>query len=139
MAHRYQREIEEILKQVNDKGEGGKGSSGSGGGKRKPPSRQPRRDNEKLVPRRRSIRAPSPGQLLLAGIALLVAAFVLRAAIPGIFGPLVWVGIGLFIVAYIAFFTRSQRPNELRWRGRSFEDEPRTGLMDRIITWLRGR
>ena len=138
MAQKYQREIEEILKQVNDKGERGKDSSKSGG-KRKPPSQQPQRGEEKLVPRRRSIRTPSPGQLLFAGIALVIAAFVLRSAIPGVFGPLVWVGIALFIVSYIAFFTRSQRPSDARWRGRSIEDEPRPGLMDRFITWLRGR
>ena len=140
MAKRYQREIEEILKQVNDTGSGGKGSSESDGGKGKPPSRRPQRNEEQLASRRRSIRAPSPGQFLLGGIALFVAAFVLRSAIPGVFGPMVWVGICLFIVSYIAFFTRSQRPDETRWRGRSIEDEPQhPNLKDRIITWLRGR
>ena len=140
MAKRYQREIEEILKQVNDTGSGGKESSESGGTKDKPPSRLLRRNEEQVTSRRRSIRSPSPGQFLLAGIALLVAAFVLRGAIPGVFGPMVWIGIGLFIVSYIAFFTRSQHPGDTRWRGRSIEDEPQnSNLKDRIITWLRGR
>ena len=137
MSQRYQREIEEILQQVNEKGEGGKGPTEPGTGKLLPSPRRPRRGDDRSISR--FIRLPSPGRLFVAGLALLVAALVLRTAVPGVSGPMVWVGVGLFIAAYIMFFTRARRPSERRWRGRTIEGEVQPGLLERLWTLLRGR
>ena len=137
MSQRYQREIEEILQQVNEKGGGGKGPAEPGTGKLRPSSRRPRGGDGRSV--LGFIRIPSPGRLFFAGLALLVAALVLRTAVPGVSGPMVWVGVGLFIAAYIMFFTRARRPSERRWRGRTIDDEFQPGLLERLWTWLRGR
>ena len=136
MAQRYQREIEEILQQVNEKGASSKSPSGLSPAQRRVP-RRPGRNSGGLAARLAGF--PSPGRFLLAGIALLVAALVLRSTIPGIAGPMTWAGVGLFITAYILFFTRARRPMERRWRGRSMEDASPTRFLERLRTWLGGR
>ena len=113
MAQRYQKEIEEILDQVNAKvparkvADGGKALR-----KRQEP---PRRTRFPL--------GISPVRLLIAGSLLLLVALVLRGSVPGVAGPLTWIGVGLFIATYVLFFLRPARPTELRWRGRKIEDD----------------
>ncbi len=109
MSERYQREIEEILEEAGD-----------------------------LVPARsrfgfwRLIRAYigqslrrkrwslSPGRVMLIAVSLLLAALVLRGALPGIVGPLAWAGLLLFIVGYGLFFVKRPK-DEKRWRGQALE------------------
>lgn len=138
MSQQYQREIEEILNQVNAEVPAEKGG-------------RPVRDlADRGSPPRHSTRGNrgllafipigvSPGRLLLTGIVLLLAAMVLRSAIPGITGPLTWTGVGLFIAAYVIFFTRPRRSTERRWRGRSIEatlPPGRRNRLERLWRWM---
>ena len=117
---RYQREIEEILEQVNES---------------PPPPGRPTRVA------RRSSPGPQPGRggfvptdlltsrnLLVAGVALIIA---------GIFGVdfLIWAGLGCFVAAYIVFFMKPRSPIEKRWRGQSIEDPRPESALSRI--WRR--
>ncbi|MBI2871809.1 MAG: hypothetical protein HYY00_01295 [Chloroflexi bacterium] len=118
MAQRYQREIEEILRRADSSPRGGDA---------------PAKVGQQGRPKRKSSRKgfirlpgggwpPSPGLLMVAGLALLVAAVVLRALFPPAAGPAAWAGVGLLVLAYIAFFAKPRFFMEKRWRGRIIED-----------------
>ena len=124
MADRYQREIEEILRQA---------------GEAVPPiSPSPKRPGlrrtiwnsikQSLAGKPLSF---SPGRVMLAAVLLLLAALVLNSV--G-FGPVALValaGLILFIVAYGMFFVRPPRPQK-RWRGEIIEEESSGGFWDRF-------
>ena len=135
MARKYQREIEEILQQVNKTGPVDTDSEESGS-KRKSGSSQRRRSGSSWIVLR-LFPMISPGRLVLGGISFLLIALILRTTVEGVSGPLVMVGIGLFVVAYILFFTRTRPPVERRWRGRSMEDESPPNVLDRLRDWFR--
>jgi hypothetical protein len=61
---------------------------------------------------------------MLVAVTLLLAALVLRSALPGIgvVGPLAWAGLLLFIVGYGLFFIKPPKI-EKRWRGEPLEDD----------------
>lgn len=115
MPERYQREIEEILKQSGDLG-----------------SNEPKRSDQQSIWRLmlRSLGrflggrtwSISPGRVMLAAVVLLLLAFVLRFSASGLVAPLAWAGLLLFIVGYAMFFLRPPRI-EKRWRGRSMEED----------------
>ena len=72
----------------------------------------------------------SPGKLLLAGLIVFAVAAIARIT------PMIWVGLGMLVVAYLLFFvTPRSISHEKRWRGRSVE-EYRSGW-ERIKRWLR--
>ncbi len=118
---RYQREIEEILEQVNES---------------PPPSGRPtrvaRRSSPRPEPRRGGGFAPTDlftsRNLLVAGVALIIAGF---------FGVdfLIWAGLGCFVAAYLVFFMKPRSPIEKRWRGQSIEDPRPESALSRI--WRR--
>ena len=119
MPQRYQREIEEILKQVGNESSTGEGDT--------------REEDQGRFSRKRVQRGflfhlgvvrwfLSPGKLALAGLALLVAALVLRTAVPRAMGPVAWVAVSLLAIAYVLFFLRPRAPLEKRWRGRLLEE-----------------
>ncbi|HCV27674.1 MAG TPA: hypothetical protein QGI07_10065 [Dehalococcoidia bacterium] len=98
MPGRYEKEIEEII----DRDE----------------SRARRMERVRTVTRRIAISKSqlklSSGNLMLAGVALVVAGLILRF----LFVTLATVGALLFIAGYIVYFTRSrQAPFQKRWRG----------------------
>lgn len=120
MSRRYQKEIEEILSQVEE---------------RTLPTGHPD-DVPKKLPKSHhgaNISGPfekrnrqqgwflAPGRLMFMGVALLAAALVLRGTSTWIVQPMAWAGIGLFIAAYILFFVRPRPSIEKRWRGRPLE------------------
>lgn len=130
MAQRYQREIEEILGQSGDEGQG----EGSGGGRR------PRAPRRRRSPRRAlgALVRPTPGRLLFAGIALLILAVVLNALdAPGV-RPFFWASVVLFVFAYVAYFTRPRRTVERRWRGQPMDDPQPAGPISRLWRWITG-
>ncbi len=132
MGQRYQREIEEILDKVNED------QPAEGGRKRKAGPQQeqrPRRPNRNRAVSKLSLRI-SPGRLLVTGIVLLVAALVLSGMGAALAVPAAWIGIGLFVVAYILFFTRPRSNLEKRWRGQIIEDEPEVGPVRRLWRWI---
>ena len=131
MAQRYQREIEEILGQAGEEGQG----AGPGGSK---PPRSPRRVSRS--PRRRlgALIRPTPGRLLLAGIVLLILAVVFNALdAPGV-RPFFWASVVLFVFAYVAYFTRPRRTVERRWRGQPMDDPQPAGPLSRLWRWITG-
>ena len=71
----------------------------------------------------------SPGRMMLAAVAILLAAAVLRFMLPMLFGPLAWAGLALFIVAYAMFFLRPSSRGGARkqWRGRYLDGEASDG------------
>ena len=133
MADKYQKEIEEILEQVNATAPVDQ-KAGRGPGRSARPA-----------PRTRSGARGSglpfritAGRLLLAGVVSLFAALVLRTTDLGVTGILTWIGVGLFIAAYVAFFIRPRRSTERPWRGRSIDDDrPEDGnSLSRFWHWV---
>ncbi len=114
MSQRYQKEIEEILRQA--------GEVGSGGG-----PRRPRHSFLRLVWLHVSqalggkLLSLSAGRVMFIAVALLLSALLLRPVLPsGIPGLLAWGGLLLFIAGYAMFFIRPQKI-EKRWRGEKIE------------------
>ena len=130
MPDKYKDEIEEILRKAGEVAPSD------------PPRELARIDDEGSSPVQASRRVPaagqgfrrrwprfSPGKLLLAGLILFVV---------GALGvrPLIWVGLGMLVVAYLLFFvTPRSISHEKRWRGRSVE-EYQSGW-ERIKRWLK--
>ncbi len=63
----------------------------------------------------------SPGRVMIAAIALLLAAVLLRPAIPGATGAMLWAALLLFILGYALFFVVRTPKTEKRWRGQPIE------------------
>ena len=132
MPERYKDEIEDILRQA----EGVLSQE-----RTEPPT--PMRRNRRYVLRLPKIGPVggwppiSAGKVMLAALALFLAAMVLKATS----GPVmlfVWIGLALFVVAYIMFFSRPRSLRvEKRWRGRLVEDES-SDLWGRLKRWLKG-
>lgn len=137
MGQKYQKEIEEILEKVNAQ----KGA----------PAHPERRAHRTTAPVQRVPPPPpsgrrtwrvSPSRTFLLAVLLLIAALILsvndqsRAASIS-----AWVGIVLFVVAYVSFFTEFRRGHERRWRGRILDDVPGSspGALRRWWRWLTGR
>ena len=128
MPEKYKDEIEEILRQVGEVV-----PSDSPEEQEKAPEDRPtrlRRGSPSRSPGPpRPLRWPSvsPGKLMLAGlIAFLVGL---------IFWPLIWVGLGMFVVAYLLYFVSPRSISyEKRWRGRPIEESRST--WQRFRRWL---
>lgn len=117
MPDQYQKEIEDILKKAEAEAP--------------LPSGQSRRSLRGMVWQyaRQSLNSTawgiSPGKIMLAALAILLAAFLLRPIVPGMFGLLAWAGLIIFIVAYGMVFLRPSKSRGERkmWRGRYIDDE----------------
>ncbi len=84
----------------------------------------------------RGLRLPRPslGQLLLAGIALIVIGYVLNPGDSSATRIVIVAGIVLFVSAFFLSLRRQSRPPEKRWRGVPMElGGPRAG--DRLRSW----
>ncbi|MDE2838616.1 MAG: hypothetical protein OXL97_14095 [Chloroflexota bacterium] len=131
MAQRYQREIEEILGQAGEDGQG----AGPDGSKR---PRTRNRVSRPRGPRLGRFLRPTSGRLLLAGIVLLVLSVLLKALdAPGV-TPFLWASVVLFVFAYVAYFTRPRRTVERRWRGQPMDDPQPAGPLSRLWRWITG-
>ena len=125
---KYLDEIEEILEQAETRGAKHRAPRIPKVRRKFPPVRLPSLEIGAAV---------SPGWLMLAGVAALVVAMILRPFFSSLMAPLLWLGLGLFILAYILFLVRPRIPRyEKRWRGRPVEDQP--SLWERIKRGLRG-
>lgn len=121
MPEQYQKEIEDILRQAEADA---------------PLPKQRRQSLRAMVWQyaRQSVSSDagrfSPGRLMLAALAILLVAVVLRFMMPPIlFGLLAWMGLALFIVAYAMFFLRPSNRGAARkqWRGRYLDGEASDG------------
>ena len=115
MSNRYEREIEEILRQAGELGTGGRSRAGSRGLLRLAWLYVAGAIGGKTW-------SLSPGRVMLAGVLLLLSALIVGSAAPGGLVPLLgWGGLILLIVGYAMFFIRPQ-PVEKRWRGQPIDD-----------------
>ena len=114
MTKKYQREIEEILKQA-----GGLKGLGRGRGPRYGIWQLAWLYVRRLLDARRG--AFSAGRLMLVAGCLLLFALIVRALVPGLVGPLAVAGLLLFVVAYAMFFLKPSKI-EKRWRGQALDD-----------------
>ena len=117
MPERYQKEIEDILKQAGDI---------------EPPSSKPVSKPGLLRLIRIYVRNSfdgkpwtlSSGRVILVSILFLLSAVVFGAMVPGLTGILGWIGLVLFILGYALFFIKPPRSTtEKRWRGQAIEYE----------------
>lgn len=116
MPDQYQKEIEDILKKAEAEAP--------------LPSENSRRSLRGMVWQyaRQSLNSTawgvSPGKIMLAALAILLAGLVLRYMIPAL-GVLMWISLVVFIIGYGMVFLRpSKSPLERKmWRGRYIDEE----------------
>ncbi len=77
----------------------------------------------------------SPGRIMLGSLAILLVALMLKSSMPGLVAPIVWTGIVLFILGYALFFINPPS-YEKRWRGNVIERQPR--WRERFLRWRNG-
>ena len=127
MSNRYQREIEDILSQVNDAT-----PAYEEGGRRRQLTQKPLLS----APKKKYRWSLSNGRLMLMGVALLILSLPIGAIVPALAAPAALLGIALLIVAYIAFFSKPRSRAGKMWRGESIEDPPTAGGLQRFWGWL---
>lgn len=129
MPEKYQEEIEDILKRAE---EATPVDATRGPGKS--PKNVPKpshRTNRSYHSSSGIVRWPSlsPGKIALAGLVLLLVGALWM-------GLLIWVGLGLLVLAYLLFFVTPRSISyEKRWRGRPTEG--RTSPWQRFVRWLK--
>ena len=138
MSQRYQREIEEILGKANE--DASDEASDESAGRPKRGQRTAHRAAPPRRPRRFSF-SFTPGRLFQVGVVLLVVAVVVNWIDVNLMGislaaPIAYVGVALFIIAYVSFFTRPRRTVERRWRGQVLDDPPGSGSASRLWRWI---
>ena len=113
MGKRYEREIEDILKQAGEVAPSPRSSASL-----------PVLVWRSAVRPLRGRSAPfSPGWLMLAGVVFLLATLLFRTFLPWTVAPLAVAGVVLFIVGYGMFFVKPRSRHEKRWRGKVIEDD----------------
>lgn len=135
MSDKYQKEIEEILKNAGESA-----PDEAVGEAEKPPDDRPVRSQRRLSERepeptytpRGRWPTITPGKVLVAGLVVFVITALLKVWI------LMWVGLGLLVIGYLLFFVPPRSMSmEKRWRGRSVENnEP--SPWDRFKRWMGG-
>ena len=132
MPEKYQQEIEEILKRVEEATPGDHPT-------------QPKKNSKNLSQPSRGSNHPhqsrgtgirwlylSPLKILLAGLILFVV-----GAVPLGLSVLIWVGLGLLVLGYLLLFIKpGSLSYEKRWRGRAVESRP--SAWQRLTRWLKG-
>lgn len=130
MPRRYEQEIEEILRHVEQASPRGK----------------PQRQNLKTgtsesssANRPRLTRwAITPVRLMVFSLVLGLLALAFRPFQSGLMDPIIWIAVLLFIFSYALFFIRPNSAYQKRWRGRPVEESTRSWLL-RLRWWLRNQ
>jgi len=134
MSNKYQKEIEEILKNAGEVA-----PDESVREKEKPLEDRPRavrqasRSNKAPVSFSSRGRFPSitPGKILLTGLIVFIVTALLQIWV------LIWVGLALLVVGYLLFFVTPRNiAIEKRWRGESIEDPPESPW-ERFKRWIK--
>ena len=135
MQDKYQKEIEEILKNAGET----------------PPEESGREKEKQLEDRPQAVRQAeaasrttpyistkgrwptvTPGKILMTGLVVFVVTALLQIWV------LIWVGLALLVFGYLLFFiTPRSISMEKRWRGESIEDVP-DSPWDRFKQWIKG-
>ena len=135
MQDKYQKEIEEILKNAGEIL-----PEESGREKEKPLEDRPQAVRQAEAARRPTPyistkgRWPTvtPGKILMTGLVVFVVTALLQIWV------LIWVGLALLVFGYLLFFiTPRSISMEKRWRGESIEDVP-DSPWDRFKQWIKG-
>ncbi|MCH8940282.1 MAG: hypothetical protein IIC27_04060 [Chloroflexi bacterium] len=129
MSEKYQREIEDILGQIE------------GPAQRKARPRKPGLFRMLLNAFGRFLGGKgwnlSPGRIMLGSLSILLVALLFGAGMPGILGAaLAWGAVILFILGYALFFINPSSSYEKRWRGQAVETPPT--LWERVIRRIKG-
>ena len=126
MPDRFVREIEEILKETEDSG-----SLDS----RKDPSKKDFGSNDSMGKPAGFLRSSN---MMLAGIAFLLIAALMRQIFPGMVQLLLWTGIAMFIGAYFLFFIKpSSNKYQKKWRGQVIDTGADVSIWRRFINSFR--
>jgi uncharacterized membrane protein YccC len=134
MPERYQEEIEEILKGIEEtspkQARSGGVDRGPGEAYRSVRYKEPG-EAPSAAPRRPWWRSfLSSGKLALAGLLMFVFWLLLQWMV------LIWIGLALLVVAYLIFFVKPRSPyGEKIWRGRSMEE--RRSHWESVKRWLK--
>jgi len=134
MSNKYQKEIEEILKNAGE----------AAPDEAVPESEKPLEDRPKAVRRAAgSNKAPvsysprgrwpsiTPGKILMTGLIVFIVTALLQIWV------LIWVGLALLVAGYLLFFVTPRNISiEKRWRGQSIEDRPESPW-DRFKRWIK--
>jgi hypothetical protein len=132
MPEKYQEEIEEILQRVGEAPPGDPPNRSKRALEDRPQVQQP--SQPAPAPRHGSSpRWPTitPGKILLSGLILFVAAALLKQ------GTLLWIGLGLLVVAYLLFFITPRSVSYgKRWRGQPLDGGYSTPW-ERFKRWLK--
>ena len=135
MQDKYQKEIEEILKNAGEIL-----PEESGREKEKPLEDRPQSVRQAEAA---SLPTPyistkgrwptvTPGKILMTGLVVFVVTALLQIWV------LIWVGLALLVFGYLLFFiTPRSISMEKRWRGESIEDVP-DSPWDRFKQWIKG-
>ena len=129
MPEKYQQEIEEILKRVEE-------------ATLVDQVTQPKKSSKNLSKRSRANNSAdrsrgsgiqwlyfSPAKIAMAGLLLLLIGAVWLKV-------LIWVGLGLLVLAYLLFFVKpSSMSYEKRWRGRAVASRP--SAWQQLMRWLK--
>ena len=124
MPTRYEREIQQIFDESNRQ-QNPVYPKPHPSSKQSAPSTQ--KPSNSSVGRKRTILSHlriTTYKIVGVGVFSLLLAGLLRWLLPSASGPLVWVGISMFIVAYLKYFIGPRRPVERRWRGQIIELDP---------------
>lgn len=128
MPERYQKEIEEILHQVNEDGHEDSRSI---------PKLRPweATQSQSMGTRRpKGYFRFTTGKVLLGGVVLLILSPLLAGL--GLMAPVAWGGIILIIAAYIGYFRKPRRHVERMWRGQSIEEHTEATKLSSLWSWL---
>jgi len=134
MQDKYQKEIEEILKNAGEVA-----PDGSGRELEKPLEDRPRavrQVDEASKPQPYQTprgRWPSitPGKILMTGLVVFIITALLQIWV------LIWVGLALLVLGYLLFFITPRNISiEKRWRGESIEDKP-PSVWDSFKRWIK--
>ena len=133
MSDKYQKEIEEILKNAGEVAPNEPGETERPLDDRPKALRQASNAKQAPVSHTPRGRWPSitPGKILLTGLLVFIVTALLQIWV------LIWVGLALLVVGYLLFFVTPRNISvEKRWRGESIEDPPET-LWDRLKRWIK--
>ena len=135
MSDKYQKEIEEILKNAGENV-----PEESAGEREKPLEDRPRAVRRAAASADKTQahytsgrRWPTitPGKILVAGLVVFIITALLQIWV------LIWVGLALLVVGYLLFFITPRNITlEKRWRGESIEDPPESPW-DRFKRWIK--
>ena len=133
MSNKYQKEIEEILKNA------GEVAPDEAVGEMERPlddrpkelRNAPKSDKAPVLnPPRGRWPSITPGKILLMGLFVFIVTALLQSV-------LIWVGLALLVVGYLLFFVTPRNISlEKRWRGESIEDQPES-QWDRLKRWIK--